>query len=898
MASTSNAPTLRPRPVRALLKRELSAYFTNPTAYIFITLFVLLSGIAAFWVSEFFTRNLANLDQLNKWFPVLLLFLIPAITMSAWAEERKQGTEELLMTLPASEWRLALGKYLGCLAIYAVCLLFAASHIVVLVYLGKPDIGLLISTYVGYLLAGGALIGLGLFASSLSASGTIAYITGACVCALMVTLYLLTPVLPASIGPMLKSLSIPARMESFGRGVIDPADTLYFVAVAAVGVVLTAGVLRRRRSVGLAQGGNMVHGVVRIASILLIAACAVLVLDRAGGFARADATAERLWTLSSATKALVAEVPAGNRLTITAYVSPKTPGSLVQQRATLDGVLSELAATSGGKVTARTLVIEANTEEARDAERSLGIRARSLPSEDGSVGGVQEVFLAVAVQSASGEVATVPFLSKGLPVEYELARAIRSVSTPPSGRKTVGILETGAGLYGTFNFQTMSALPDWPIIAELRKQYTVERVSPGAEYPANIDVLLVAQPSTLNDEQMLRLLAWINAGKPTLIFEDPLPMINPNIATAEPRQGRTQFDPGDPTPKADMQPLWDMLGAKVGSDAVVWDSYNPRPALAALAKEFIWATPRKDVFDPFDQTSPITSGLQEVVLLFAGRIERLEPKVAPAAPGQPAAPASRPEFNTLIRSGPTSGYVPYNTVLTKSFFGSPQLNPERRPTRVGNSQSMAVRITGGNTLAGKKLNVVLVADLDMISDTFFQMREQGAQDMEFDNVPFVLNAVDSLAGELSLVELRKKRRVYRTLDLIDERRLAETEQTQKAEETARLNAQSKLNEANARLQQRIEEVEKRTDLDQQSKEIMMGSVQAAEQIRVTAQTLEIERQRAREIEDARLASKKKIDRIESSVRIAAVALPPVPALLTGLFVMVKRRRAGSAPRAD
>ncbi|HYD01037.1 MAG TPA: Gldg family protein, partial [Phycisphaerales bacterium] len=434
--------SLSPRPVRALLKRELSAYFTNPTAYIFITLFVLLSGVAAFWVEAFFTRNLANLDQLNRWFPVLLLFLIPAITMSTWAEERKQGTEELLLTLPAPEWKLALGKYLGCLAIYAVCLVFAASHIVVLAYLGRPDVGLLLATYVGYLLAGAALIGLGLFASSLSASATIAYIAGAVACGVMVALFLLEPVLPASIGPVLKGLSIPARMESFGRGVIDPADTAYFVAVAAIGVLLTAGVLRRRRAVGLPQGGALVHGAVRLVALVLIGACAVLFLDRSG--VRADATAERLWTLSPATRALVSEIPSTDHLTVTAFVSPRTPASLVQQRETLEGLMRELAATSRGRITARTLVTEPNTEAARDAERAWGVKPRSVPAEDGSVGNMQETYLSVVVESAAGEVATIPFLSRGLPAEYELARAIRTLA--PGKRKTVGILETGAGL--------------------------------------------------------------------------------------------------------------------------------------------------------------------------------------------------------------------------------------------------------------------------------------------------------------------------------------------------------------------------------------------------------------------------------------------------------------------
>ena len=169
--------------VSAIFRKDMRAYLGNPTGYVFITLFILATGSAAFLQEGFFSRNLADLATLNPVMPLILMFFVPAITMDAWSRERQAGTDELLMTLPIRDGEVVLGKYLGVVGMFTLSLaLTSVAQLTVLSVLGEPDKGLMFSTFAGYWFIGLLFAAIGLVGSMLTLNTTVAFILGATGC--------------------------------------------------------------------------------------------------------------------------------------------------------------------------------------------------------------------------------------------------------------------------------------------------------------------------------------------------------------------------------------------------------------------------------------------------------------------------------------------------------------------------------------------------------------------------------------------------------------------------------------------------------------------------------------------------------------------------------------------
>ena len=1094
--------------VGALARRDLRMYFSSPSGYVFITLFIFLSAAAAFWQDRFFLRNLANLDQLNLWLPYLLLFFVPALTMGVWSEEKRLGTDELLLTLPATDVEIVLGKYLATLGIYTASVALSLSYVAVLFYLGSPDLGLMFSNYLGYWFVGAALIAVGMLASLLTRNATIAFIVGALFCAaLIVTGAAVGAVLPGLERP-LDALSVYVHFDDFAKGIISLSSLVYFAAVGAFFLYLNVLVLSRRHWPAQADGYPMwLHHTVRAVAIGVALISLGVIASRLS--VRIDVTAEQLHSLSDETRELLDELPEDRPVFIQAFISPEVPEPFVQTRSNLVSILEEIDALGGSRVEVLIQDTQPFTDAAREARETFGILPRPIRNVSTARSEVEEVFLGVAF-TCGAEEQVIGFFDVGLPAEYEIMRSIRVVAR--TARKRIGVVATMANLFGGMNFQQSQFTPQWSVVTELRKQYDVVEISPEQPITQDVDALLVPLPSSLQTDEQGFVADYIRSGKPALILVDPLPAVNPTLSPTEWVGDGNPFTypPGQPRPgpRGNVRQWLMGLGVAWEPTRVLWDSYNPHPELAHMPEDVVFLGPGNENPDTFNAAAPMTAQLQELVFLFAGSLDAVED--------------ARYEFEPLLRSGTASGSNGYFSLVRSTFFG-PQVNPDppRQPdpddhviaarvrfagaapaadageaeaeaeetadpegaapeaevaeaeagvaeaddaevegavaagedaaapdesgaetvpaaesnpdeeaaapedeeteeaapaasepaeaaspsesaesptgageqaesaeadtaddpetaaeapdaaaepagqpgtpaepaaadaepagnpdqadaaapvgvaagevqaagevaaTETGEAQATAPEAAEPEAAAGAPadseagagtetaaaadaereadaseeapvpagpVDVIVVADLDFVSEQFFAIRQQAPGGLSFDNITFFLNAMDTLLEDDSFIDLRSRRAQHRTLERVEARTAEFIAQRTADEQAAEAEAEQALTDAQARLNDRVAELQGRTDIDAQTKQIMVRNLEEVENRRLEVLSTNINTDKDVKIQAGREDMEAQIRQIQTSIKTLAILLPPVPVMVLGAWVFVRRQR--------
>lgn len=239
--------------IAVLLKRELQSYFATPVAYVFILIFLVLSGICTFYLGNFFEREQADLVPFFSFHPWLYLFLIPAISMRLWSEEHKSGTLELLMTLPLSRMDIVLGKFLAAWLFAGLALLLTFPVWITVNYLGQPDNGVILASYIGSWLMAGSFLAIGSCMSAVTRSQVIAFVLCGFVSLLFVmagfplVLDAVRGWLPLPLVDAIASLSFLTHFNAISRGVLSLQDLLYFLSVMAAWLAATSVVLDIKR---------------------------------------------------------------------------------------------------------------------------------------------------------------------------------------------------------------------------------------------------------------------------------------------------------------------------------------------------------------------------------------------------------------------------------------------------------------------------------------------------------------------------------------------------------------------------------------------------------------------------------------------------------------------------
>lgn len=947
----------------AVLKRNFIGYFSNPSGYVFLCLFVLLTSLAAFWPPNFFINNLANLDQLNQYLPMVMLIFIPAITMGIWSEESRQGTDELLLTLPANDFDIVVGKYLATGGVFTASLLFsqlANSAVLAGLTNGNLDAGLLSTTYLGYWLMGMAMLALGMVASFLTSNLTVGFILGVVFNAPLVFIsYIdtLTPASQAITARTIASFSMSAKADDLGRGVVSSSSMVYFLLVISIGLYLSMILIGKRHwSAGQTGRGMGLHFLVRsVALILTMVGLSHLVTNQ--DWFRKDLSEGKISSISDDTKNLIRNLDIDGVVRIDAFISSTVPEIYVKTRTDLLSMLKEFDRLQGSNIEVNIYQdLQPFSDEATIAKDRYGIEPTIVNVRTRGRFEQTEVIMGAAFRCQLDKV-VIPFFDYGVPVEYELARSIATVAK--SKRKKLAVVKTDASMFGSFDMQRMQQVPKQLIVQELEKQYDVEEVDPTA--PIDIgkyDAMMVVQPSSLGPPELDNVIAAIKDGMATAIFEDPRPMLMPGTPTGQPK--RQPQNPmmggmggmgggGGPIPKADIRKLWKVLDIDVpganGLDGLyqphlVFHEYNPYPRIDQTQQwNDLWVIIRKEAIgaeEAFSTKSSITNGIAELLFILPGGISNDE------------SVKSKLTFTPLVTTGAQAGSIASQDYedaerqmqQTPQYLGNRLKEIQQVNSRAKGSQILAARIqgevtedelmadeedastlttapTGDNATptspgesgaeqeAGKKkIDVIYVADIDVMSPAFLRIRAQpdqtGEFNWQFENVTFLLNVIDELSGDDGYVEIRKRKTRHHTLSLIENVRQEARAKEQQARGEFKQEFDKKLQESEASNQKQIDEFRKKVEAlearyrngEDVYEEYQSESQQFSIMQEKLRRILEVQREKEQRamntsIEASRRDSDNQVRQIQNSVKYMTL-LAAIPPILVGFVVFVSR----------
>lgn len=876
--------------ILSIARKELVSYFISPLAYIFMIIFLLLSGLTTFGsdpFGNFLGNNQASLSySLFSFFPWLFLVLIPPLSMRMWSEEQKSGSIELLLTMPISITQAVIGKFIATWGIIIVSIILTFPLIITVNYLGNPDNNLIFAGYIASILLSGCYVAIGSITSTLCKNQIIAFILNLVICVFLLLIghpslnNIFTSWAPVWMTDMLSELSLFPHFSFIQKGSFELSDITYFISIIIFGLASSCMILKSKfhcknskSSIRRLENNSSITTVLSMAALLIVLLNLNFLVSMVFS-SPVDITADKLYTFSQGTRNILKGLhqPVTIRF-YRSYSDNRMPVQLSSYAERIEDLLRTYSSYAKGKI----IVEYYDPIPDSDAEESAimdNIQPNNLPSGDKCYFGLTVSYL--------NRNSTIAFLSPAneKTVEYDITRSIYDITHPE--KPTVGVLSSLPVMGGISGLipSRFTKSPPWIFLQELNQSFEVKEV---AYNSINIDdkikVLLVIHPVNLSKETEFAIDQYLLKGGSVIIFLDPYCVI---------KGGVTQRDPLSQTPiLPDASNLPKLLQA--------WGLTFSKPEEVVISPENAFRSPN----DPSGKVHPavlnissasinkdtlVMSGLNSLNLIFSGGFAKAKNS---SSSGMFTSTAL---FYTYSYANYCKGFNyylspeeltidfkslnhPINLALYLSGFFETAY-----PEGVGYAQKDG---SDKNYLkqSSKQGNVILVGDVDMLFNNFCvvekKTNDKPILSMINSNIDFILNTVDLLSGDTDIMAIRSRSSVERTFTRLEDL----------YNETARI-YQNKLSD----LQKKLVETES-------SISKIQGTMASKDLVNLTPKELKAlqkfkkdSKKTKIELQNIRKQLRSKLDNTKTMIIFFDVALIPIIITVIGITVGILRKR--------
>ena len=855
--------------IKAVFKREFRSYFDSPVAYVFLTAFLVLIGFLTFGVAGFYERRQADLTPFFFWHPWVYLLLVPAATMGSWADERRNGTAELVLTLPVTVTEVLVGKFLAAWAFIGIGLALTFPVALTAGYLGSPDWGVVLCGYIGSILMAGAAAAIGVFASTLSRSSVIGFVVSLALVFLLmivgfdpVTTAVANWGVPAAIVDGIASCSLLTHFESLRRGVVDFADLGYYVGMIVFMLAAAKTVTDGRRGASKGVVGLVVLAAIVVAADVILAALPL----------RCDLTAEGFYTLSDGSKAVLGKLE--KDVTLKYYVSSSAadmPMQLKTYAARVQNLLKEYERASGGHVVLEAYDPKPDSDAEEWAQR-YGVEPQQVNPF------ASPIYFGVVAVCGDNE-QTLGTLSPRTEstIEYDLTRLVTRVAWPE--RPVIGLMTSLADVLGgqpnPMMMQMGQRPPEgWAAFSELGKDYEVRTIATdAAEIDADVKTLVLLHAKDLSDKTLYAIDQFVLRGGKLIACVDPFSI--KDMMASRQKQNPMMMQMGGQDGPSTLGKLFDAWGVTFDTGKVTGDlaaatklnngqgGVDDNPAFLSLSQENM------------DKGDLLVSRLTQVMFPFAGAFV-FEKKGMDIA------------FTPVITTSKDNS-CSVDKMSVQFGGGAKDMIPD------GHERVLAARLAGtfktafpkgpdgtndvSKALKEGKGSVILFADTDFLADDFcvrmIKTPFGNIPQLVNDNLTLFSNVIEQFAGREELIGVRSRGTTDRPFTVVNELEAKATRQWQRraAEFEAELQT----------TQQRLQALQKQKSGDER---FILSKEQQDEILKLRKAQAETRKQ----LKNVRKELTADIDSLGLTLKCINIALIPALVVLFGLFRGLLRRK--------